>query len=221
MWRPYLQGQQPFLPQIIRPMENFTNTLVELQRAQSVLTNIKNKAISLGAAERGLNLPNAWGFIESQLNRLKKFEDEANRLGTTIPNALKSYRMTKRADELDTSILPDVLLKIPGHWLSGRRPLTPTQAKQKLRILLPMMVSVWAKTSGDNELQGELVDAFQELLPDQFELELFAYDEGITLVPFTPEEEPSMVELIRAREAASIGPDAYGVGGVIEAPEWY
>jgi hypothetical protein len=201
-------------------MENFTNTLVELQRAQSVLTNIKNKAISLGAAERGLNLHNAWGFIESQLNRLRKFEDEANKLGTTIPNALKSYRMTKRTDELDTSILPDVLRKIPGHWLSGRRPLTPTQAKQKLRLLLPMMVSVWAKTSGDDELQRELVDAFQEVPPNQFELELFAYDEGITVVPFAPEEEPSVAELMRAREAASVGPEAYGVGGVLDVPAW-
>jgi hypothetical protein len=25
---------------------------------------------------------------------------------------------------------------------------------------------------------------------------------------------------MRAREAASVGPEAYGVGGVLDAPEW-
>lgn len=204
-------------------MEDFIKTLAEIQQAQFFLTKMKEKAISLGASEKGINSHNAWSHLETQLNRLKKFEDQANSLGTTLPNVFKSYRMTKRLDTVDLSELPSELHKVSPRWFIGKRAMTPTQAKQKHKLLLPLMISVWRKIQDDKQLQEELIDSYINASADLFELQLFAFDEDIE-IPETSEEEQSRVTIERASSSMEEAKTLrmleslmdYGVGGSFE-----
>jgi hypothetical protein len=94
-------------------MENFKNTLKELERVNSALEEFKRMAVKLGMKELGMNYSNACSFCLKSLNDYLEVLDAARDLGTTPLNLLKSYKMRNKGVEL----IPVEMRFAPPHWV--------------------------------------------------------------------------------------------------------
>jgi hypothetical protein len=98
-------------------MTDFIKSLKELERAQEIFDKMREKAISLGVGERNCHIRNVWSYLETQLKELENLRQQAEELGSSLPNIIKSYRMNKRP----TEVLPPRFLLAPEHWIADER----------------------------------------------------------------------------------------------------
>jgi hypothetical protein len=215
----------------------FKRTMDDVELYDKVLDAIVKLGVTLGLDPVSVNPMNAHQRLIKKVNEYIKLEEKAEELGYSSPlMALKALGQVKeRVNPVDLSSLPEIFHKVPMVWLRGRpadkkrkekgfAPMTPGQAKLKHRLLLPLLIRVWAEIAEDEALQNELIEAYLTTSANSFEIDLFAYDEKIEDYCIDETEyieEPSMAELIRARQAATVGVDSYGVGaGELIAPDW-
>ncbi len=215
----------------------FKRTLEDVGLYDKVLDSIVKLGVSLGLNPDSATPMNAYQRLNKSVNDYIKLEERAKELGySSASMALKALSQVKeRITPVDLSSLPEVFHKVPMVWLRGRpadkkrkikgfAPMTPAQAKGKHALLLPLLIRVWDQIADNEQQQNELIDAYLTTSANSFETDLFAYDEKIEdycIDETEYDEEPSMAELIRARQAATISVDSYGVGaGELIAPSW-
>jgi hypothetical protein len=215
----------------------FKRTMTDIEMYSEVLKRMANRAVELGLNPDDLTVQRAFLKTDGALRQHIQHERKAQSLGySSVAIALKALgQMKDCVTNADLSLIPEVFHKVPMVWLRGRpadkkrkekgfAPMTPGQAKLKHRLLLPLLIRVWSEIAEDEALQNELIEAYLTTSANSFEIDLFAYDEKIEDYCIDETEyieEPSIAELIRARQAATVGIDSYGVGaGELIAPDW-
>lgn len=95
-------------------MNNFANALKDMERADQIIEDVKAAAILLGAKERGLTSTNAIKAVNRHVEEYVELLEEAEELGSTLPNILKSYRMRNHG----SAVVPVEMKYAPSHWVS-------------------------------------------------------------------------------------------------------
>ena len=209
--------------------------MTDIEMYSEVLKSLANRAVQLGLNPDDLTVQRAHLKTDKALKEHLELTEKANDLGyTSLRMLVKAFTQIKEKPlQVDMSVLPEVFHKVPMVWLKGRpnskrlkngfAPMTPTQAKLKHALLMPLLIRVWAEIAGEEVLQNELIDAYLTTSASSFETDLFAYDEKIEdycIYESVDEDRgPTLSELVKAYQVAEPEFD-YGVGGVLETPEW-
>lgn len=192
-------------------------------------------SVELGANPDTINPMNALRSVTKAVKELMTLETTAQKLGyTSAAVALKALSQYKdKVTQVDINTLPEVFHKVPMVWLKGRpngkrlrngfAPMTPSQAKLKHALLLPLLTRVWLEIGDDERVQNELIDAYLTTSALSFETDLFAYDGKIEDYNFYEvkdyDQDPSLAELSIAATQTR-GEHDYGVGGVLDEVVW-
>ena len=135
---------------------------------------IKELAILAGAEEKDLTLHNALLACERVIGEYLDLKQEAEKLGTSLPNALKSYRMaSKRAKVL----VPDILTAIPPHWVlrenrsvkEARKLSKALQADLK-ELYKNLAEAHWMTDEEKEEYSRSVIECFQKESYEDFKL---------------------------------------------------
>jgi len=139
--------------------EHYGDAFRDMQKAEKVAAALIQAALESGAKPRGLNVSNALEKVLRELRDYHALVTQANELGSTLPNILKSYRMTKRAEVL----LPAAFKVAPEHWatdtklerqegwVNGKRVeklykgrgVTPLTAQNRCKRLQPILIMLF------------------------------------------------------------------------------
>lgn len=94
-------------------MENFRNTIKEIESANYVLEELKKVAIDLGMSKSGANTFNIGSFCLKALRNYAEILQVADELGISPLNSLKSFRIRNKKSEL----VPVEMKFAPPHWV--------------------------------------------------------------------------------------------------------
>lgn len=98
--------------------EYYGSAFRELEKAEEVAAALIQAALEAGAKPQGLNVSNALNKVLRELRDYRALLSQAEELGSSLPNILKSYRMRKQAPEV---FLPAPFRVAPEHWVSENR----------------------------------------------------------------------------------------------------
>lgn len=205
--------------------EYFGGAKRDYTRAEKLAADIVTLAIEGGAEPDGTNLGNALKAIKRELREYRTHLAEARSLGTTLPNVMKSYRMTKHGGDYmheAKNLVPERFHKVPAAWL---KKLTVTKAERKHRTVMPLIIEAWQLAADYGDVREQMLAEYLTASAEDYERLLFMFINDLEEVdideePADWEALPSVTELAESVRVATQKHD-YGAGaGVFEAINW-
>lgn len=206
-------------------IEYFPSGHRDMNRAEKMAAEIVALAIEGGAKSDGTNLGNAMKAIKRELREYRNHLAEARLLGTTLPNIVKSYRMTKHNGDYmheAKNLVPERFHKVSASFL---RKLTVAQAERKHRTMMPLIVEAWQLAKDYPDVREQMLSEYLIASADDYERLLYVFINDLEEVSIDEEPEdweelPSITELNQSIQVATPAHD-YGVGkGKLEPPTW-
>ena len=142
-------------------IEYYNSAFRELKKAEEVAAALIQAALEAGAKPQGLNVSNALNKVLRELRDYRALLSQAEELGSSLPNILKSYRMSKRPAE----VLPPEFRLAPEHWMTETRLETQegwVNGKRVEKLYKGRGVTALTAQGRCNRLQPLLVALFEQ-----------------------------------------------------------
>jgi hypothetical protein len=94
--------------------KSIAETIKSLEKIAAYAENLKELAVLAGAKANNLSYHNAMLACEKALNEFINYKKEAEELGTSLANVLKSYKMSHKSSDP----VPSEMRYAPPHWIS-------------------------------------------------------------------------------------------------------
>jgi hypothetical protein len=175
--------------------EHYGAAFREMEKAERIASALIQAAIEAGAQPRGLNVSNALEKVLRDLRDYRSLLSQAEELGSTLPNIIKSYRMSKRSAE----VVPAAFRLAPEHWIidnrlerqegwaNGKRVeklykgrgVSPLVAQGRCKRLQPVIAALLEQyrdsgREGYEEYVSALEQAYQTIPYEEFVAEVFS-----------------------------------------------
>lgn len=197
----------------MNPNPYFSNTMKDINAITPLLEGVVNHGLDLGVSAKGINLSNAWSRCDRVLRDYKEAKETAKELGyTSLSVALKALGQIKNRQD-DISYLPEIFHTFPIIWVRGKvdskpgkkedgfKPMTPSNARRKYRVIQPLIIEAWQLAERREEaeqIHDSMIKEYLSVCADDFEDLLYRYiydleevtleQEFAQLVPATAEE---------------------------------
>jgi hypothetical protein len=197
--------------------EYYGDALRQLKKAEQVAAALVEAAAETGAKPQGLNVNNALEKVLRELRDYRALVTQAEALGSTLPNILKSYRMAKRPDE----VIPAVFRLAPEHWCTENRlerqagwangkrveklykgrGVSPLTAQNRCKRLQPVLLALFEQRretglDGYSEYVESTAEAYQTLNYEEFVSEVFSQLRDLSQETELPEETPAPARVL-------------------------
>lgn len=186
---------------------------MELQSANVTLNWLKETAISFGLPEEGISVTNSRQKLDKIIRDHRKAAEQAESLGySSLPMALKALGQLKNRQD-DISYLPEIFHTFPLIWARGKvdskpgkkedgfKPMTPSNARRKYKVLQPLIIEAWQLAERREEaeqIHDSMIREYLSVSSEDFEHLLYRYiydleevtleQEFAQLLPATAEE---------------------------------
>lgn len=153
----------------------FKEALKAIEKVSEYSEKIKELALISGAEENGLNSHNALLACEKSIKEFAALKVEIKKLGTTLPNLIKSYKMIKNRGE---SLVPEYLKFVPPQWILKEK-LSPEKAKRLLNSLGVQLETLfqlieesqWGESEKE-QYKNEIIECFGSYSSEEFSIAL-------------------------------------------------
>ena len=175
---------------------HFQRTEMDVNLSNKVLNSLEEIGVMLGLDATTVNPTNAQQRVRKIANEYMKLSEKANELGySSVAMALKALSQVKESiTNTDLGSLPEVFLKVPSVWLSGKpktknepgfAPLRVRDAERQHRVIAPLLIEAWGLA--DEDVQDRITRGYLTMSVSAFESELYKYIYDLEPTPLEEE----------------------------------